>query len=233
MGGCCSKIFFCCQPPKDPPSDPAPPQLNTEVLNASLHFMADYISRSRQNITVISVGGAVDVMFLRTRTSTDEVIFFNQSLNKKQRKLLHQATLFAGLQMRSKWRIELLPTWFTSASFPLELRKQLTNEAFEQNDVVFQAAGLEVLAAPWQYAFSAEVDKIARGGGSGGSQGYDNGNNAAHYLCYYLTKRNETYVPIRTVRHWGGRYKTKTGDGELRVADDAYTRLYGVRPIHQ
>ena len=70
-------------------------ELNRKSLLAALTTMANYIDSHRQNITVVTVGGAVNTILLRTREATHDVDFFGTNINNNQRMLLDEAAKYA------------------------------------------------------------------------------------------------------------------------------------------
>ena len=203
---------------------PAEPELNPELLNRALGYMAAFLVKRRQQLVVVGVGGAVNVILLRTRPSTHDVDFFNQNLTPKQAALLTEATSFARRQMSTARRIELPVNWFNNRTvifIPSHLRAELTREAQEQQEVVFEAPGLTVLAAPWPYAFCSKVNRMS----GGDSRSYDVAD-AASYLHRYLNIHKMKTIPIDDVRAWGTKYGIAMADEQLRVMEDVYSQLY-------
>lgn len=68
----------------DGPAHRSPWGLNTaeliEPTHNALTVVTAYIAKQKKNVVVIAVGGAVNTIFLRTRTSTHDVDFFNNLL---------------------------------------------------------------------------------------------------------------------------------------------------------
>lgn len=88
---------------------------------------------------------------------------------------------------------------------PIDLRNSLTSEAIAQNEIVFEAPGLKVVAAPWNYAFCCKVDRLA-GSGLLNARPYNLGD-AATYLKRYLASvgKNIT-IPRAEVLSWMSRF---------------------------
>ena len=59
-------------------------ELDRQTLETALKWMADFIDRQGQNITIIIVGGAVNTMLLQSRLSTHDVDFLGTNLNNDQ-----------------------------------------------------------------------------------------------------------------------------------------------------
>lgn len=198
---------------------------NKEELRAALHAVGDYITKKNAHITLIAVGGAVNLLLLGTRPSTSDVDFFNQQLEPNQIKLIQAATKYARKQ-----NPRLSDDWLNNRNtvfIPTPLRLSLTNQAIEQNEVVFKLDGLTVLAAPWHYAFIAKVDRI-----SGSGKPYDLGD-AAAYLNRYLELHSMSSIVADIPIGWAAQYNVKIAPGALRAVNEESYRRYGRRPIFQ
>ncbi|EAQ88160.1 hypothetical protein CHGG_04779 [Chaetomium globosum CBS 148.51] len=116
--------------------------------------------------------------------------------------------------------------WFNNHTvffIPQAQRDALTDQAFAQNEVIFQHGGLRVLAAPWKYAFCCKIDRLA-GGGVAAAQSYDL-SDAVHYLARYLAQQKLTSVPLATVKQWFTGYSlrwTANNDGVIKRLNAAY-----------
>ena len=204
-------------------------ELSAEVLTAALQYMAQQIAKRNGDITIVSVGGAVNVILLRTRRTTTDVDFFNQYLTRTEAHLLQDAAAKARQLMSSGQGVDLPDDWFNNRTMyfiPPHLRQQLTDEAIAQDEVIFHARGLRVLAAPWVYAFCAKVDCI-----SGTLCARDTAD-AVNYLCCYLVRNRMSAVSVHSIRQWGSRYGTRTRDIQLRSVDNTYAGLFGARAIY-
>lgn len=121
------------------------------MLIRALYHVAASIAKAKGNVTVITVGGALNALYLRSRLVTHYVGFFNNRLTVKEYEILTKATKEA-----TKRDNLLAERWFNNRNVffvPIEKRSALTAKAFRQHEVVFTVPGLTVLAAPWQYAF--------------------------------------------------------------------------------
>lgn len=65
--------------------------LSREDLEAGLRLMAHYIHSKGANLTVVVVGGAVSILYLRSRGTTHDVDVFGTKLNMQYRVLLDEA----------------------------------------------------------------------------------------------------------------------------------------------
>lgn len=160
--------------------------LDIPTLEAALSNVATYISKTTKGneLTIVAVGGAVNCIALRSRPTTHDFDFFNNKFGAKEYELIMAAA--AAAQKKDK---KLEAGWLNNRTvvfMPIDLRNTLTDEAIAQNDVVFRAAGLKVVAAPWNYAFCCKVDRVA-GSGIIKARPYDL-DDAAAYLKRYLAK---------------------------------------------
>ena len=71
--------------------------LDRPILCAALSLMAKYMSQQHQGITMIAVGGAVNVMLLRTPQPTHDVDLFGTNIGKEER-----------IKMKLDWIVERL-----------------------------------------------------------------------------------------------------------------------------
>ncbi|KAK4656278.1 hypothetical protein QC762_0058740 [Podospora pseudocomata] len=179
------------------------PNLDYQTLWNALNNVAAYINRRNGNVTVIAVGGAVNTIHLRSRNATHDVDFFNNQLTVNDYELLINGAKDAVRRDR-----RLTEEWFNNRTIffiPQERRDELTEEALLIHEVIFRAAGLTVLAAPWQYSFSCKVDRLS-GGGLNSAQSYDL-DDAVQYIHRYLLQRGGRQVNKSTVRGWFVHYQ--------------------------
>ncbi|KIH87415.1 hypothetical protein SPBR_08944 [Sporothrix brasiliensis 5110] len=104
------------------------------TFSAALQHVSDYIASRRQHITVVAVGGAVNILHLRSRATTHDCPAAVSDSTETQ-------------------------MWM-----PGPIHEHLTAASKQQNVVVFNGAGLTIYAAPWEYAFSAKASRLIKGG---------------------------------------------------------------------
>ncbi|RDL34678.1 uncharacterized protein BP5553_07806 [Venustampulla echinocandica] len=204
----------------EPPPDHPEPELDRETLLKGLGNVARYIEGKHEHITLIAVGGAVNTILLQTRASTHDVDFYNQNLSGEDYGLIKKAIKYA----RSKDPI-LEEGWLNNKTvlfIPQNIRGEITQSAIDQNQEVFTAPGLTILAAPWPYAFAAKLDRLSGGGGK------------AHDLpdaVAYLHQINQTMgygvVPRSQVLAWADTYKARYSGVHLGQVNTEYKRVYG------
>ncbi|KAK4142558.1 uncharacterized protein C8A04DRAFT_29835 [Dichotomopilus funicola] len=214
-------------PKKTPGQDEPLEELDRGALLASLKAVAAYITKKKGNVTVIAVGGAVNTIYLQSRTSTHDVDFFNNRLTPAAFKLIVE-----GAAAAAKANPKLDAEWFNNRTIlfiPRDQRDTLTEQSYAQNEIIFQEPGLTVLAAPWQYAFCCKVDRVA-GGGIQAARPYDVPD-AVNYLRRYLSRQGKTQVPLATVKEWFTQYSLRwTANCDIVVAqvNAGYKKLFKV-----
>ncbi|KAK4103756.1 hypothetical protein N658DRAFT_421532 [Parathielavia hyrcaniae] len=214
-------------PAKTPGQDAPLPNLDRTTLISALKHVAAYIAKKKGNVTVIAVGGAVNTMYLQSRTATHDVDFFNNRLTAADFE-----QLVTGAKEAAKRDPKLNEEWFNNRTIffiPKDQRETLTEEALAQHEVIFKEGGLTVLAAPWQYAFCCKVDRLA-GGGINAARAYDL-DDAVQYLRRYLMTRRETQVRCTTVQEWFARYSlrwTKANDAVVAQVNAAFQAKFRV-----
>ncbi|KAJ4393003.1 hypothetical protein N0V93_002207 [Gnomoniopsis smithogilvyi] len=185
-------------PKKTPGHDTPLPDLTRDTLTKALTNVAKYISKKGGNVTIIAVGGAVNTIYLKSRTATHDLDFFNERLTTKDLELLVK-----GAREAAKYDHTLKEQWFNNRTvffIPRDRRDALTTEAYQQADVIFRQPGLTVLAAPWYYALCCKMDRIA-GGGLHPARSYDL-DDAITYLRSYLRKRGQGTVSRTVIQSW-------------------------------
>ena len=200
-------------------------ELDRQTLEAALTTMADFIDRQGQNITIITVGGAVNTLLLRSRLTTHDVDFFGTNLNNDQRFLLDEAAGYAERQCQTPLGGE----WFNNQVMlllPRNVHRQVSEEALEQNEVVFEKKGLKVVAAPWNYALCGKMNRLVR---QDELRPYDV-TDAASYLHHHILKHGGP-ISAAQIKQWCEGYHKDTSDDAISTVKREYQRLYGSKGI--
>lgn len=195
-------------------------ELDKRTLEAALTAMANFIDMQRQNITIITVGGAVNTLLLQNRHSTHDVDFFGTNLTNDQRILLDEAARYA----EEKSQTPLGGEWFNNQTMqwlPPNVHRKVTQEALEQNEVVFHEKGLKVVAAPWNYALCGKMNRLVR---ADQARSYDV-TDAASYLHYHILKHGGPVSAAR-IQRWCQAYQKDTSNHVIRAVKKEYQRLY-------
>ncbi len=102
--------------------------------------------------------------------------------------------------------------------------QRLYDEGVTQNDVVFNAPGLTVYAAPWRYALCAKLDRLSKTG----ARPYDM-SDAVDYLDRLIGKRGgRQAVEKSELSAWADEFKfTVPSDDLIKRLGDEYKKKYG------
>lgn len=208
------------------------PELTKGDLELALRQVARYLQNKGRNVRIVVVGGAVSTILLQTRRVTHDVDFFAEGIPRDDSRLL----LEAAMRVRNQPGSLLEEDWINNRTIyfinPM-LRQELTRNGFEQNEIVFQAPGLTLFAAPWSYTFASKFDRIQ----GGGYRSHDPGD-AAVYLDRWLRRNGQNEIRVQEVADVLERYqlRVKAGQGfpeALRMVNDAFQQRFGRRPIHK
>jgi hypothetical protein len=201
-------------------------ELSRQNITQALSYVAHYLHSRGKNLVLIAVGGAVNTVLLRTRQSTHDVDVFNPAFSASELSILRSAVEYAEEQspvpLGNKWlNNETGTIGGTTQNIP-----QLIEMAREQNDIVFQAQGLTVLAAPWHYAFVAKIGRITYGTG----RTYDAAD-AVAYLHQHIQRHGRRPVKASEIRKWGQLYRRVTPNEVLEQVDNLYYQTHGQHGI--
>jgi hypothetical protein len=195
--------------------------LSRQSITQVLGYVAHYLHSRGENLVLIAVGGAVNTVLLRTRESTHDVDFFNPAFSASELSILRSAVEYAEEQnpqpLGNRWlNNETGTIGGTTQNIP-----QLIEMARQQNDIVFQAEGLTILAAPWHYAFVAIIGRITYGTG----RTYDAAD-AVAYLRQHIQRHGERPVKASEIRRWGQMYRRVTPNEVLEQVDNLYYQTH-------
>ena len=206
---------------RTPPGEPEQ-TYSKERIEEGLKVVAKYLASKKLDVAIVTVGGAVNTVLLKSRTSTGDVDFFyrTKASGPKESNLVHEVVeggklAEKGLKLGSQWLnnhtvvfIEVLSSPKTSSSPNLGCITQehiihdLYDEAVAQNEKVFAAKGLTVYAAPWNYALMAKLDRA----GKPGAKLYDI-TDAVDYLDRLIKSRHGHAVKKSELKAWAAKYK--------------------------
>jgi hypothetical protein len=171
-------------------------------LDSALRQMADFLRDSRENMTIITVGGPISTLMLRDRLQRRSLNFIGVQMTSRRRNMLEAAATYA----RSHNQDSLGPTWFhakTMLRLPPNVHRAVTQAAISAREVVFKSSGLTILAAPWDYAFCATIDKLASGISSDRLYDYTD---ALAYLHRYIQGQDDRPVTVPEIQAWARSY---------------------------
>ncbi|KAJ5669109.1 hypothetical protein N7462_010179 [Penicillium macrosclerotiorum] len=175
------------------------PSLSIATLTSALHNVALHLHSRHNNLTSIVVGGVVNTLLIRSRSHTSDVDFFNDNLTANEIKILMQATKAA-----MKKDTSLGDQWLSNHTvlfIPLNLRRILTSQSVNQNEIVFRAPGLTILAAPWEYQLCTKLDRLSNSGKLNNTHPYDE-EDALHYLARYLDRNSIDVLQKSKIQCW-------------------------------
>ncbi|KAF8864052.1 hypothetical protein BDZ45DRAFT_548653, partial [Acephala macrosclerotiorum] len=194
-------------------------QLNRDQLTAALSAVAHYLRGHSANITIITAGGAVNAILLRSRNSTEDVDFFTASLSNAEMTLLNNAikhvcdTMPPG-SIGREWLNNRIINLLNSPG----LRERLFQMALQQNQIVFQQPGLTVLAAPWKFMLAAKMDRMT----TSTWRKYD-ATDAAHFLHQYIRAHGDRRVTLDLMDQWAKEFgRPKPSRRAIQEVNTAY-----------
>jgi hypothetical protein len=152
-----------------------------EMIEEGLAIVAKYLDSKKLNVSIVTVGGAVNTVLLKSRASTGDVDFFYRT--KTASAIVHEVVeggklAEKKLNLSSQWLNNHTVVFIEVQSFRKTVHRLLNFgyitqegtihdlyiEAIDQNEQVFSAKGLTVYAAPWNYALMTKLDRAAQQG---------------------------------------------------------------------
>jgi len=151
--------------------------VNAEQVMHVLRYVSNYLASRGASVTLVAVGGLVDVLYLRIADETDDIEFLGPAIaNRTHLEVaLHGALTEFHLPNRQLQQPNKLPvgdSWLT-------LMEALGREPRE---FIFKGDGLQVVAAPWNYAFCVKMDTLRLGATGAITPTGRHVSDAAHYL---------------------------------------------------
>jgi hypothetical protein len=205
------------------PSNPKDRELDQKTIEEALQLMADFLRERRRELTVIVVGGATSVLFLKTRKTTHDIDFFGANVCSADLKLL-DAAIHHAEKRSGRW---LGDNWFnnmTATILESDVHQTLTERALKQNEIVFHRKGLRLLAAPWHYAVCGKMARMAKAK----RRNYDV-DDAAGYLDRHIKTHGNRPVTVEQIEGWVISYRRKT---TISVVMEVAVKYYGVYRKH-
>ena len=176
-------------------------ELTRQNIHRALQYTAEFLNQRRQNLTIVTVGGAINTIYLRSRQTTHDVDFFGSHLQQRQLEMIDEAMQYAE-RMSS---VPLGGAWLnneTQLHMAPDARQFITQRALEQNMVVFHAPGLTVVAAPWSYSFISKSRRL----GTQYERSYDL-DDAVAYLREWIRRIQGGTVSTEMLRDLCARYR--------------------------
>jgi len=212
--------------------------MTADTIRQGLSTVASALNAKGLNVSIIAVGGAINTLYLQTRASTGDVDFFYRTKTRHEdvTQLIAAAnSARETLKLDEHWLnnhtalfiqvhfIILLPRQ-TSLCTDMHLSFLFFAFGVTQNDVVFNAPGLTVYAAPWRYALCAKLDRLSKTG----ARPYDM-SDAVDYLDRLIGKRGgRQAVEKSELSAWADEFKfTVPSDDLIKRLGDEYKKKYG------
>ncbi len=136
--------------------------LQRDTVQNALHLMASYLAAKGQNITIITVGGAISSLLLKDQLRRENLDYIVPNVSEEQRGILAAAARHG----RAYCIRPMLGAWFSNRGddtlkLPFSIHRQVVLKSLTQNEIIFQERGLKIIAAPWDYAFTATLGRLA------------------------------------------------------------------------
>ncbi|KAG6006219.1 hypothetical protein E4U43_000475 [Claviceps pusilla] len=202
-----------------------PYELDHDTIQTALTDMSAFLEERGVRVELVTVGGAVNTLYLRSRLTTHDVDFFLRSATSSRYNIVHEAARFANRRKEGHLGVE----WLNNATqlfLPIQLQRQLYDAALEQGTLVFESTSLRVYAAPWSYALCGKLNRLC----DVDPRPYDLPD-ASVYLHEYLRTSDRQSVGAREIREWCKEFNKKMTDKVLEELDEAYSQSYGHRVI--
>lgn len=203
--------------------------LDRETILTALDAMASYLKQKGVSVNAITVGGAVNTVYLGSRKNTHDVDFFLANPRAPEHAAIHEAARYANRQAGGALGAE----WFNNSTQIMmgeTIQRGLAESALQQGVIVYNQVdrygGLRVYAAPWSYALCGKINRLCEGN----ARPYDIAD-AVAYLSRYLQATGCTSVEAARVSEWCTRYRKNFSQSVLRAVDEAYVKQYQRRGI--
>ncbi|ERF73894.1 hypothetical protein EPUS_05906 [Endocarpon pusillum Z07020] len=199
--------------------------LQRETIQQALHLMASYLASQGQNITIITVGGSISGLLLKDQLTRKNLDYLATDVSEEQRKILAAAAKYARLKCSQPIR----GAWFSTRGddtlkLPFSVHKRVVLRSISQNEIIFQAHGLKILAAPWDYAFVATLGRLASDRSL--ARPHDLAD-AIAYLHRYIEGWWDGPLTMSQVEFWARSYGIRGVETMARFIATRYRAVYG------
>ena len=197
-------------------------ELDESTLSAALSLMADHLVSKGLSLTVLAVGGAVNVMLLKSRRTTHDVDFFGTNINNEERAHLSDAAKYAethsNTPLGGEWFNNHAQLWLNR-----DVHCLVTRQALEQNEAIFERRGLRILAAPWNFALCGKIDRLLK---PAEVRPYDK-SDAVAYLHHYVQRNQGHPVLLEDIRTWCSQYRKQYTRGAALSINERHRLIHG------
>ncbi|KAF7505307.1 hypothetical protein GJ744_001010 [Endocarpon pusillum] len=199
--------------------------LERETIQKALHLMASYLASQGQNITIITVGGSISSLLLKDQLTRENLDYIATDVSEEQRKILAAAAKYARLKSSQPIR----GAWFSTRGsdtlkLPFSVHRQVVLRSIAQHEIIFQAPGLKILAAPWEYAFVATLGRLASDRSVARPHDLED---AIAYLHRYIEGWWSGPLTMGQVEFWAGLYGIPGVETMARFIATRYRAVYG------
>lgn len=200
--------------------DEVQPNLTAKEITAALEVVAKELSKRKQSVTIVAVGGAINTVLLKTRASTADVDFFG--VDKRLPPGFNDAIKAAvkSVGINEGWLNN-----HTALFIGNDRINSLFTEAVNDNIIIFKKPGLTVLAAPWRYCLVAKLDKA----GKSGAKAYDI-DDAAAYL-HELVKQTSGPVTKAKLQMWAKEFNVSVLESSVSRLATTFKAKYGTAGV--
>lgn len=115
-------------------------ELDRNQLIQTLNHVGQYLDQHGVTANIVTVGGAVNTIYLQSRRSTHDVDFFLADPGSPQHQVIHEAARLAAQPSQAPLGAE----WLNNATQLLmgrDVQANLARAAFQQNTIVHQYHG--------------------------------------------------------------------------------------------
>lgn len=207
-------------------------ELDRDTIIQALDHIGGYLDQRGINATAITVGGAVNTVYLRSRPTTHDVDFFLATPNAREHTVIHEAARSAARSVRSQQR-PVGADWFNNATQLLmgrEIQARVAHGAIEQNVIVHQyrgsRGGIVIYAAPWTYAFCGKLNRLCESN----ARSYDIAD-AVSYLHEYLQTTGHRTVSAEEIKGWCRNFRKNVTDAVIDQVNAQYDQTYRTQAI--
>lgn len=197
-----------------------------KTLERGLRLMARYLSQRDFDLTIITVGGPISTLLISDRSQRRELDFIGVGLNNsdERRRALELAAEYAR---RSIPPDVLGTSWFAARTMlvlPTEVHHVVVRKAVAADEVVYQARGLKILAAPWEFAFWTTMGKLDTEVSVERRYDYKD---ALCYLHRYIQGQDDRPVSMAEMEEWARSFGLPSGVMPLSTIAIDYLRMFG------
>ncbi|KAM3417333.1 hypothetical protein BST61_g5584 [Cercospora zeina] len=194
-------------------------------MRTALANMGAYLANKQQNLTVLAIGGAVNLLLLGSRQSTHDLDFLGTHLTNDHRVVLDEAALYAerssSQPLGAEWFNNQCQMWLSPVT-----HRQVTEQALRQNEIVFQH---------WMLAFATKTHRISRsrrGEQAARARPYD-ATDAAVYLRKYVLANGGRAQRKSDIQAQCLEYGFRVDGVDLEAVNNEYRRLFLVEGLFE